>query len=91
MDSSLDKPKALIRNVDSQPFGKFHEIGGAPPETFPNIKYDASEEMGGDRQRLPEKKGVEESLVYEPGQVLTLIWRPPWAQFGVSENTAKMG
>ena len=32
------------------PFGKFHRIGGAPPETFPNVKYDAPEEMGGDRK-----------------------------------------
>ena len=32
------------------PFGKFHRIGGAPPETFPNVKYDAPEEVGGDRQ-----------------------------------------
>ena len=23
------------------PFGKFHRIGGAPPATFPNVKYDA--------------------------------------------------
>ena len=30
--------------------GKFHRIGGAPPETFPNVKYDAPEEMGGDRK-----------------------------------------
>ena len=28
---------------------KFHRIGGAPPETFPNVKYDAPEEVGGDR------------------------------------------
>ena len=32
------------------PFGKFHRIGGAPPETFPNVKYDAPEEIGGDRK-----------------------------------------
>ena len=25
------------------PCGKFHRIGGAPPETFPNVKYDAPE------------------------------------------------
>ena len=31
-------------------FGKFHRIGGAPPETFPNVKYDAPEEMGGDKK-----------------------------------------
>ena len=32
------------------PFGKFHRIEGAPPETFPNVKYDALEEVGGDRK-----------------------------------------
>ena len=32
------------------PFGKFHRIRGAPPETFRNVKYDAPEEMGGDRK-----------------------------------------
>ena len=32
------------------PFGKFHKIGGAPPETFPNVKYDAPEEEGGDKK-----------------------------------------
>ena len=32
------------------PFGKFHRIGGAPTETHPNVKYDAPEEVGGDRK-----------------------------------------
>ena len=32
--------------------GKFHRIGGAPLETFPNVKYDAPEEVGGDRKCL---------------------------------------
>ena len=32
------------------PFGKFHRIRGAPLETFPNVKYDATEEVGGDRK-----------------------------------------
>ena len=32
------------------PFGKFHRIGGAPPETFPNVKYDVPEEVGGNRK-----------------------------------------
>ena len=32
------------------PFGKFHRIGGVPPETFPNVKYDTPEEVGGDRK-----------------------------------------
>ena len=31
------------------PFGKFHRMGGAPPETFPIIKYDAPEEVSGER------------------------------------------
>ena len=32
------------------PFGKFNRIGGAPPETFHNVNYDAREEVGGDRK-----------------------------------------
>ena len=32
------------------PCGKFLRIGGAPPETFPSEKYDAPEEVGGDRK-----------------------------------------
>ena len=34
------------------PFGKFHRIGGAPPETYPNDKYDAPKEVGVDRKCL---------------------------------------
>ena len=30
--------------------GNFHRIGGAPPETFPNVKYDALEEVGGNKK-----------------------------------------
>ena len=33
-------------------FGKGHRIGGAPPATFPNVKYDAPEEVGGDTECL---------------------------------------
>ena len=32
------------------PCGKFHRIGGAPPETFPSEKYDAPEEVGSNRK-----------------------------------------
>ena len=32
------------------PCGKFHRIGGAPPETFSSEKYDAPEEVGGDKK-----------------------------------------
>ena len=28
----------------------YYRIGGAPPQTFPNVKYDAPEQMGGDRK-----------------------------------------
>ena len=40
----------MIHQVHIVPFGKFHRIGGAPPETVPNVKYDAPEEVGGDRK-----------------------------------------
>ena len=40
--------KTLRRHIVS--FEKFYRIGGAPPETFPNVKYDAPEELGGDRK-----------------------------------------
>ena len=33
---------------------------------------------------------VSSHFLYDPVQVFTLIWLPPWAQFGVLENTAKM-
>ena len=32
------------------PCGKFHRIRGATPATFPNVKYDAPEEVGWDRK-----------------------------------------
>ena len=32
------------------PIGKFHRIGGALPEAFPTVKYDAPEEVGGNRK-----------------------------------------
>ena len=40
--------KALLKVLEKQgcnivPFGKFHRMGGAPPEIFPNVKYDAPE------------------------------------------------
>ena len=39
-------------NMHIVPIGKFHRIGGAPPKTFPNLKYDAPEEMGCNRKCL---------------------------------------
>ena len=41
---------SLLMTYHIVPFGKFHRIGGAPPETFPNFKYDVPEEVGGDRK-----------------------------------------
>ena len=38
----------VVIHMHIVPFGKFHRIGGAPPETFPNVKCDAPEEVGGD-------------------------------------------
>ena len=37
--------KKCQEGVHIVPFGKFHRIGGAPP-----VKYDAPEEIGGDRK-----------------------------------------
>ena len=38
------------------PCGKFNRIGGAPHETFPRVKYDAPEEVGGDRNFFEEMR-----------------------------------
>ena len=50
MHVALKYPKFPMTHI--VPFGKFHKIGGAPPETFPNVKYDAPEEMSGERKCL---------------------------------------
>ena len=39
-----------VLDIHIVPNGNFHRIGGAPHETFPKVKYDAHEEMGGDRK-----------------------------------------
>ena len=36
-------------------FGKFYRIGGAPTQTFPNVKYDALEQVAGDRKCFESK------------------------------------
>ena len=38
------------RRTHIVPCGKFHRIGGAPPETFSSEKYDSPEEVGGYRK-----------------------------------------
>ena len=38
------------QDIHIVPCGKFPRIGGAPPETFSSVKYDAPEEVGGDRK-----------------------------------------
>ena len=45
-----DLRKVAIQPSHIVPCGKFHIIGGAPPETFPNVKYDAPEEVSVDRK-----------------------------------------
>ena len=57
------------------PLGKFHRIGGAPPKTFPNVKYDAPEEMGGDRKCFDSpirKLGLIQILYVDRSRALTL-------------------
>ena len=57
------------------PFGRFHRIGGAPPDTFRNGKYDAPEEVGGDRKcfNSPMRKlGLIKILHVNSNSVLTL-------------------
>ena len=48
--SIIAKPPLTRDGSHIVPFGKFHRIGGAPLETFPSEKYDAPEEVGGDRK-----------------------------------------
>ena len=48
--TALDFNILCFNTLHIVPFEKFHRIGGAPPETFPNVKYDAPEEVGGDRK-----------------------------------------
>ena len=43
-------PPPVALGLHIVPCGKFHRIGGAPPETFSSEKYDAPEEVGGDRK-----------------------------------------
>ena len=40
----------LYKAMHIVPFGMFYRIGGAPPETVPIVKYDAPEEVGGNRK-----------------------------------------
>ena len=57
------------------PFGKFHIIRGAPPETIPNVKYDAPEEVGGDRKCFDSpirKLGMVQVLDEKSSKALTL-------------------
>ena len=57
------------------PFGKFHRIRGAPPETIPNVKYDAPEEVGGNRKCFDSpirKLGLAKVLDVDSSRALTL-------------------
>ena len=57
------------------PCGKFHRIGGAPLETFPNVKYDAPEEVGGNGKCFDSpirKIGLIQILYVNRSRALTL-------------------
>ena len=51
------------------PFGKLHRIGGVPPKTFPNVKSDAPEEVGGNRKCFdsPIRKWGLVQIINRPG------------------------
>ena len=54
---------------------RFHRIGGAPTETFPNVKYDAPEEVGGDRKCFDSpirKLGLVQIIDVNSSRALTL-------------------
>ena len=62
--------------VFRDPQEKFHRIGGASPETFPGVKYDAPEELGGKRKcfNSPIRKwGVVQSFDVNSSRALTLF------------------
>ena len=47
-DTTANTDTTVVNHI--VPVGKFHRIGDAPSETFPNVKYDAPDEVGGDRK-----------------------------------------
>ena len=49
-DSMTECVKAILKTMHIVLFGKFHKVGGVPPETFPDVKHDDPEEVGGDRK-----------------------------------------
>ena len=57
------------------PFGKFHRIRGAPPQTFPKVKYDTPEEVGDNRKCFDSpirKWGLVQILYVNSSRALTL-------------------
>ena len=65
-NSTVTGKKRQKKALHIVPFGKFHKIGGAPPDTFPNVRYDAPEEMGGERKCFdsPIRKGGLAQIIY---------------------------
>ena len=49
LHNHLSEPK-FFNPLHIVPFAKFHRIGGASQETFQSVKYDAPEEVVGDRK-----------------------------------------
>ena len=72
------KPEQQSGQMSGQhivPFGKFHRIGGTPPETFPNVRYDAPKEVGGNNKCFDSpirKLGLVQVLGVNSSRALTL-------------------
>ena len=43
----LEQAEIGLNRMSHSPIGKVHRIRGAPPKTFPNVMYEAPEEVGG--------------------------------------------
>ena len=64
---------------------QFHKIGVTLPETFPNFKFDAPENVSGNRDSLDtpiEKWGLEQIFDVGSSRILTLYSLIPFATIG---------
>ena len=70
-----EKWVSLTKRLAHSPIGKFHRTEGAPPETCPNVKYDAPEEVAGDTKGSDSpirKWGLIQILYVNSSRALTL-------------------
>ena len=75
-------------------FGKFHRIRGAPPETFPNVRYDATRLLRINPKNSLTLKLLEESMKltnflssYKVIVVTLLVAEPPDANSTTNTHT----